>query len=85
VFPNEETQAAPFTLNCMYCQWSSTEIGLEFEKPTGIHGKPRHSTGINNQAKYLNCLVQVQRHKPDLMRLEITMRSYLTRAVRPRI
>lgn len=38
MFPNEETQAAPFTLNCMYCQWSSTEIGLEFEKPTGIHG-----------------------------------------------
>ena len=22
----------------MYCQWSSTEIGLEFEKPTGIYG-----------------------------------------------
>jgi hypothetical protein len=38
VFPNEDTQAAPFTLNCMYCQWSSMEIGLEFEKPTGIHG-----------------------------------------------
>jgi hypothetical protein len=39
VFPNEETQAAPYTLNCMYCQWSSTEIGLEFEKPTGISGQ----------------------------------------------
>jgi dynactin 4 len=38
VFPNEETQAAPYTLNCMYCQWSSTEIGVEFEKPTGISG-----------------------------------------------
>lgn len=38
VFPNEETQAAPYTLNCMYCQWSSTEVGLEFEKPTGISG-----------------------------------------------
>jgi dynactin-4 len=38
VFPNEDTQAAPFSLNCMYCQWSSMEIGLEFEKPTGIHG-----------------------------------------------
>jgi dynactin 4 len=22
----------------MYCQWSSTEVGLEFEKPTGIYG-----------------------------------------------
>ena len=38
VFPNEETQAAPYTLNCMYCQWSSSEIGVEFEKPTGISG-----------------------------------------------
>jgi len=38
VFPNEETQAAPYTLNCTYCQWSSTEIEIEFEKPTGISG-----------------------------------------------
>ena len=38
VFPNEETQAAPYSLNCTYCQWSSSEIGLEFEKPTGISG-----------------------------------------------
>ena len=38
VFPNEETQAAPYTLNCMYCQWSSSEISIEFEKPTGISG-----------------------------------------------
>ena len=38
VFPNEETQAAPYTLNCTYCQWSSSEIGIGFEKPTGISG-----------------------------------------------
>jgi dynactin-4 len=40
VFPNEETQAAPYTLNCTYCQWSSSEIGVEFEKATGISGIP---------------------------------------------
>ena len=38
--PNEETQAAPYTLNCTYCQWSSAEIGVEFEKSTGISGIP---------------------------------------------
>ena len=38
VFPNEETQAAPYTLNCMYCQWSTSDIGVEFDKPTGIAG-----------------------------------------------
>ena len=38
MFPNEETQAAPYTLNCTYCQWSSAEIGVEFEKATGISG-----------------------------------------------
>lgn len=42
VFPNEETQAAPYTLNCTYCQWSSSEIGIEFEKPTGISGNILH-------------------------------------------
>jgi dynactin-4 len=44
VFPNEETQAAPYTLNCSYCQWSSTDIGVEFEKPTGISGTLKIST-----------------------------------------
>jgi dynactin-4 len=49
VFPNEETQAAPYTLNCMYCQWSTSEIGVEFEKPTGIAGMSSLSEEVNKR------------------------------------
>jgi dynactin 4 len=37
-FANDESQGAPYTLNCTYCQWSSSEIDVEFEKATGIYG-----------------------------------------------
>jgi hypothetical protein len=47
IFPNEETQSAPYTLNCTYCQWSSTDIGVEFEKPTGISGT--HCNNIDSR------------------------------------
>jgi dynactin 4 len=53
LFPNEETQAAPYTLNCTYCQWSTSEIGVEFEKPTGIAGRPSQKKQIKRQVNYL--------------------------------
>ncbi|KAL2752919.1 hypothetical protein ACRALDRAFT_1072714 [Sodiomyces alcalophilus JCM 7366] len=40
----------PYVLTCSYCHWSSTEIGIQFDKPNGIYqqltkvsngGKPR--------------------------------------------
>lgn len=32
-------QAGPYVLNCGYCNWSSKEIGIQFEKPNGIYGQ----------------------------------------------
>lgn len=29
----------PYALFCQYCNWSSTEIGIEFERPSGIHSQ----------------------------------------------
>ncbi|KAF2744797.1 hypothetical protein M011DRAFT_470106 [Sporormia fimetaria CBS 119925] len=29
----------PYILSCPYCHWSTEEIGIEFEKPTGITGQ----------------------------------------------
>lgn len=29
----------PYTLICQYCMWTSTEIGIEFERPSGIHSQ----------------------------------------------
>ena len=29
----------PFFLYCNHCRWDSAEIGITFEKPTGLAGK----------------------------------------------
>jgi dynactin-4 len=33
------TSTGPFALVCQYCNWTSTEIGIEFDRPSGIHGQ----------------------------------------------
>ncbi|KAK1959623.1 dynactin p62 family protein [Colletotrichum sublineola] len=32
-------QGAQYVLTCSYCTWSSTEIGIKFDRPNGIHGQ----------------------------------------------
>ncbi|KAJ1928968.1 hypothetical protein IWQ60_001560 [Tieghemiomyces parasiticus] len=34
--PTESARAQPFYLNCAFCRWSSREIGVAFEKQTGL-------------------------------------------------
>ncbi|KKA27909.1 hypothetical protein TD95_005398 [Thielaviopsis punctulata] len=29
----------PYVMNCTYCQWSSSEIGIEFEKSNGVYSQ----------------------------------------------
>jgi dynactin-4 len=29
----------PYALTCSYCAWSSAEVGIQFEKPNGIHAQ----------------------------------------------
>jgi len=31
----------PFFLYCSYCRWDSAEVGITFEKPTGLAGESR--------------------------------------------
>ncbi|KAH6635775.1 dynactin subunit 4 [Chaetomium tenue] len=31
--------AGPYALICSYCAWSSAEVGIQFEKPNGIHAQ----------------------------------------------
>lgn len=33
---NPSPHGGPFILSCPYCHWSTAEIGIEFDKPTGI-------------------------------------------------
>ncbi|KAK4118420.1 hypothetical protein N657DRAFT_667206 [Parathielavia appendiculata] len=32
-------QSGPYALTCSYCNWSSTEVGIKFDKPNGIHAQ----------------------------------------------
>ncbi|KAK4150863.1 dynactin subunit 4 [Chaetomidium leptoderma] len=31
--------SGPYALTCSYCHWSSTEVGIQFEKPNSIHAQ----------------------------------------------
>ncbi len=32
-------QSGPYALTCSYCSWTSTEVGIKFDKPNGIHAQ----------------------------------------------
>jgi dynactin-4 len=33
------SHSGPYALTCSYCSWSSTEVGIKFDKPNGIHAQ----------------------------------------------
>ncbi|PHH53206.1 Dynactin subunit 4 [Ceratocystis fimbriata CBS 114723] len=37
--PPTPTSGGPYALNCTYCLWSSSEIGIEFDKSNGVYGQ----------------------------------------------
>ncbi|KAM5351146.1 hypothetical protein ACJ41O_003869 [Fusarium nematophilum] len=36
---SSHAHGGPFALFCQYCNWTSTEIGIDFERPSGIHSQ----------------------------------------------
>lgn len=36
---NASVPSGPYILACSYCRWSSTEIGIKFDKPNGIYAQ----------------------------------------------
>jgi dynactin-4 len=36
---DKATQQGPYVLSCGYCNWSSKEIGIKFERPNGIYSQ----------------------------------------------
>ena len=37
--PTGSLNEPPFFLYCNHCRWDSAEVGITFEKPTGLAGK----------------------------------------------
>ncbi|GAB1319847.1 Dynactin subunit 4 [Madurella fahalii] len=37
--PESAPHSGPYALTCSYCNWTSTEVGIKFEKPNGIHAQ----------------------------------------------
>jgi dynactin-4 len=45
--PNLSTVGEPpFFLYCSYCRWDSAEVGITFEKPTGLAGESRRPSHV---------------------------------------
>ncbi|ETI28662.1 hypothetical protein G647_01113 [Cladophialophora carrionii CBS 160.54] len=34
-----DTKDGPFILNCNYCMWNTLDVGIKFDKPTGLRGQ----------------------------------------------
>lgn len=37
--PESAPHSGPYALTCSYCSWTSTEVGIKFEKPNSIHAQ----------------------------------------------
>jgi dynactin-4 len=37
--PDSASHSGPYALTCSYCNWTSTEVGIKFEKPNSIHAQ----------------------------------------------
>ncbi|KAI0405382.1 dynactin p62 family-domain-containing protein [Xylaria palmicola] len=47
------TPAGPWVLTCSYCQWSSSEIGVKFDKPQGIFSQLQRIRYGEEQSKHI--------------------------------
>lgn len=61
----------PFFLYCNHCRWDSAEVGITFEKPTGLAGE----TSMNGNPKraLTICTAQLQKYEdsaPDSLEFE---------------
>lgn len=52
----------PYALFCQYCNWTSTEIGIEFDRPSGIYNQ---LSKINNGGKPKLTLRDVKDRRKD--------------------
>ncbi|KAL5612697.1 hypothetical protein BROUX41_004214 [Berkeleyomyces rouxiae] len=59
--PPTPTSGGPYVLNCTYCHWSSSEVGIEFDKSNGIYGQL--SRIKNGGAPKLSAREFKERHK----------------------
>lgn len=48
----------PFFLYCNHCRWDSAEVGITFEKPTGLAGQ-YHIFGATSKVSYYSLHVQL--------------------------
>jgi hypothetical protein len=56
----------PFFLYCNHCRWDSAEVGITFEKPTGLAGSCIVYKGFLVSEKLLSTTAEVRRLCPGL-------------------
>lgn len=62
----------PFFLYCNHCRWDSAEVGITFEKPTGLAGAPFTFCKLNTPkltAPAHSAVAEVRRLRPRVARV----------------
>ena len=62
--PAASAGEAPFYLSCSFCRWDSKEVGITFEKPTGLARNPLRLSAFP-QANSLRIAIAVQLQKGE--------------------
>lgn len=55
----------PYALFCQYCNWSSTEIGIEFDRPSGIHSQLSKLNNGGSQKITIKDVKEKRKENPD--------------------
>ncbi|KAG5917687.1 hypothetical protein E4U42_007155 [Claviceps africana] len=56
----------PYALFCQYCNWSSTEIGINFDRPSGIHSQLTKMDNGGSRKITLKDVKERRKENPDV-------------------
>ncbi|KAG5920948.1 hypothetical protein E4U61_007323 [Claviceps capensis] len=61
----QNPNGGPYALFCQYCNWSSTEIGIDFDRPSGIHSQLTKMDNGGTRKITLKDVKERRRDNPD--------------------
>ncbi|KAG6056099.1 hypothetical protein E4U17_002483 [Claviceps sp. LM77 group G4] len=61
----QNPNGGPYALFCQYCNWSSTEIGIDFDRPSGIHAQLTKMDNGGTRKITLKDVKERRRENPD--------------------
>ncbi|KAG6003161.1 hypothetical protein E4U54_000741 [Claviceps lovelessii] len=62
----QNPNGGPYALFCQYCNWSSTEIGIDFDRPSGIHSQLTKMDNGGTRKITLKDVKERRKENPDV-------------------